>query len=754
MNVSAHLIETILSRWSDRTLIESPDSSLSFSRFFQKASLLSEKLETEPGDRVFLKSKDQVSLMVALWALWMRKSIAVPVNPSFPENRIWSLMSSCGSRFILVSEDDFQEVPSEIKVSLPDSIPEKQTGIQKNTFRTVHPYQAAAIIFTSGSSGKPKGAVLSLANFCYSALGANQQMSLVPGDRWLLSLPLFHVGGLGILFRCLLSGATVVIPDSNQNWQNQLHQLAITHLSVVPTQLFRMMENDEEQFLKSMKMILLGGAAQSHGLIERAQRFGLPLRTSYGSTEMCSQVATSQPKKIQDTWTACGKVLPYREVKLAEDGEILVRGQSRFLGYLENDKGSNQSKALTLNQPFDDEGWFASGDLGEWIENPGEEPLLKMTGRKDSMFISGGENIQPQEIEERLSEIPGIEQSIVVPVQDPEFGNRPVAFLKINTSQDSPAKENLNEVSLIRLLKRTLAPFQIPDLFLPLDLNNNQLKPQRKELCLQAQPVFDEWRKIKPLRHWLREKQTGWKKILTLDGFQVFKVIRLEEKKASFLFVCANSRQEIMEKISGDFFKNFGPEIWKEMRFSNPEEAGKETFQIIRMLEDDLEDGKILVLRDMDQALTEEIDKASLQNDFTVYPWEIVNTSGKIAVREKTYEYGFCAPEFSTIPEIDFEQAVFQSGVWLPEWERFYLIRCLYSSTNQKNRFLGWKVQLLKDIGNGKELSHPIWAMNEIEEEVLETVLMDKRIFSKEDLEQANTPAIDRLRRKNFVKQR
>ena len=370
------------------------------------------------------------------------------------------------------------------------------------------------------------------------------------------------------------------------------------------------------------------------------------------------------------------------------------------------------------------------------------------------MFISGGENIQPQEIEERLSEIPGIEQSIVVPVQDPEFGNRPVAFLKISTSQDSPAKEDLNEASLIRLLKRTLAPFQIPDLFLPLDLNNNQLKPQRKELCLQAQPVFDAWRKIKPLRHWLREKQTGWKKILTLDGFQVFKVIRLEEEKASFLFVCANSRQEIMEKISGDFFKNFGPEIWKEMRFSNPEEAGKETFQIIRMLEDDLEDGKILVLRDMDQALTEEIDKASLQNDFTVYPWEIVNTSGKIAVREKKYEYGFCAPEFYPIPETEIEQAVFQSGVWLPEWERFYLIRCLYSSTNQKNRFLGWKVQLLKDIGNGKELSHPIWAMNEIEEEVLETVLMDKRIFSKEDLEQANTPAKDRLRRKNFVKQR
>ena len=92
---------------------------------------------------------------------------------------------------------------------------------------------------------------------------------------------------------------------------NQLHQLAITHLSVVPTQLFRMMENDEGQFLKSMKMILLGGAAQSHGLIERAQRLGA-LKNQLWINEMCSQVATSQPKKIQDTWTACGKVLPYR----------------------------------------------------------------------------------------------------------------------------------------------------------------------------------------------------------------------------------------------------------------------------------------------------------------------------------------------------------------------------------------------------------------------------------------------------------
>ena len=95
------------------------------------------------------------------------------------------------------------------------------------------------------------------------------------------------------------------------------------------------------------------------------------LKNQLWINEMCSQVATSQPKKIQDTWTACGKVLPYREVKRQRMVKSWSGVNQRFLGYLENDKGSNQSKALKLNQPFDDEGWFASGDLGEWIENPG-----------------------------------------------------------------------------------------------------------------------------------------------------------------------------------------------------------------------------------------------------------------------------------------------------------------------------------------------------------------------------------------------
>ena len=750
MEVSEELIETVLNQWSDRVLIKTTDSSLSYSEFFKTAASFLEILDTEPGERVFLCSNDQFFLISALWALWMRKSVAVPVNPSLPKERVWPLMKGCGSRLLLTSKERFQEVPHEIRVMEPDPLQNVVSSKIPFDFKILQPQEPASIIFTSGSTGLPKGAVLSLANFCFSALGANQQMKLIPGDRWLLSIPLFHVGGLGVMFRCLLSGATMVIPASKQSWEDQLRQHSITHLSLVPTQLQRMIDQENVFLLKPLKLILLGGAAQSSQLIGRAQSLGLRLMTSYGSTEMSSQVATARPKRIHQTWTACGGVLPYREVRLAEDGEIMVRGQTRFLGYLEIEPDSSDSGELKLKKPFDAEGWFASGDLGQWIGNPGSEPLLKMKGRKDSMFISGGENIHPQEIEERLMEFPGILQAIVVPVQDLEYGQRPVAFLKFNETDDPSSVPFLDEASLIWDLRQILAPFQIPDLFLPLVLQENQLKPARSELSLEAQPVYDEWKKIKPLRQWLRERPPGWKKILTLRNKQVFKIIRLEGGKRSFLYVCANSRQEIMEKLTGDFNKLFDAKDWTEIRNSTHEQSDEEAYQIIRILADDLDKGRITVLTNLDHANSEEFDPSPLSSLFSMFPWEIKNILGLVCVEGNTFEYGFCAPELFPMPKTGFGQAVFQSGVWIPEWQRLYLLRCLFSIKNQKKQFLGWKVQSLKNLKKSKDFEHPIWEMNNLEEAVLEAIMMKHRIFSKDELEKANTPAKDRLRREKF----
>jgi O-succinylbenzoic acid--CoA ligase len=135
--------------------------------------------------------------------------------------------------------------------------------------------------------------------------------------------------------------------------------------------------------------------------------------------------------------------LPEREVSISQGGEILVRGATLFAGYVEDG---------TPDRPVDSDGWFHTGDLGELDENG----FLRVLGRKDNMFVSGGENIQPEEIEEALSALSGVEAAVVVPVDDPEFGQRPVAFVRM---------EGEKTVDLAPGLEKILPRFKIPVAF-------------------------------------------------------------------------------------------------------------------------------------------------------------------------------------------------------------------------------------------------------------------------------------------------
>lgn len=257
------------------------------------------------------------------------------------------------------------------------------------------------LLFTSGSTGSPKIARLSLPNLLANASGAIPALDLKPGDQWRLTLPLYHVGGIGIMLRCILARATIVLDDSPN----------ITHLSYVPTHLYR-----ATPIYKHLRCLLLGGAPIS------SYPKHLPVCTTYGLTEMASMV------------TLNGKVLPHREVRLAEDGEILVRGPCLFQGYLGE------------TPPLE---WFPTKDLGR-IENG----KLEIIGRKDWMFISGGENIQPEEIEREILTLPDILEAVVLPIDDPEFGKRPVAVVRSLSSFD------LKQLQLH--LSKRLPKFKIP----------------------------------------------------------------------------------------------------------------------------------------------------------------------------------------------------------------------------------------------------------------------------------------------------
>ncbi len=333
---------------------------------------------------------------------------------------------------------------------------------------TTKPPQGApsgVVIFTSGTTQVPKAALLSCENLYYNALGSNERLPFQPGDRWLLSLPLYHVGGLGILFRALLNGGTIAVPAVDMNLSDAINQFQPTHLSLVPTQLYRLLE--QHQKLKqttSATTALLGGAPLSPQLAERAIDAGLILYASYGLTEMGSQICTKRITKVKDS-VGCGSPLNYRQLRIANTGEILVKGETRFQGYIDDN---------SLRLPVDTEGWFATGDIG-YMDEHGS---LHVTGRKDNMFISGGENIHPEEIESALLNIEGVREAIVVPITDPEFGSRPVAFV---LCEGVPP---FNEVSIRKKLDETSLPkFKFPTRFFdwPKEIPVDQMKLNRKQ---------------------------------------------------------------------------------------------------------------------------------------------------------------------------------------------------------------------------------------------------------------------------------
>jgi O-succinylbenzoic acid--CoA ligase len=281
-------------------------------------------------------------------------------------------------------------------------------------------------------------------NHYFSALGSNANIALEPQDRWLHSLPLYHVGGVSIVFRCLLAGASVALPEPVAPLGEAIARRGATHLSLVSTQLLRLLT--EEGFDPSgLKAILLGGGPTPDYLLEEALARELPVHTSYGLTEMASQVTATPPGASREELRTSGRPLPHRELTISDDGEILVRGETLFAGYLEG-------QAVDL--PIDADGWFHTKDLGELDA----EDYLRVRGRKDNLFISGGENVQPEEIEEALCLLEGVEEAVVVPVPDPEFGLRPAAFVR-TTGGVVEAK------NLAQALEPVLARFKIPVAF-------------------------------------------------------------------------------------------------------------------------------------------------------------------------------------------------------------------------------------------------------------------------------------------------
>lgn len=396
----------------------------------------------EPGARVALQLGNSWQAPVILHGCWRAGAVACPLDVRLPRAAASERIRLVAASHCVVAGD--ASAPDGVACLAADDLLAEGDGKDaSNRPPPEDPGALATILFTSGSSGRPKAVAHTLAAHRWSALGANANAPLAPGDRWLLALPLCHVGGLGILFRCAQAGAAVAILRPGESIGDAVARLGITHVSLVPTLLHRLLDgNDPAGVLSRLKVMLLGGGPASPALIAEALRRGWPVRASYGLTEMASQVCAMPAGASAARPGASGRLLANRELRIAGDGEILVRGPTLFRGYLEG---------AALDLPTDAEGWFATGDLGA-LDDDG---YLTVSGRRDRLFISGGENIQPEEIESRLAALPGVVEAVVVPRPDAEFGARPVAFLRWSCAP-------LPEAELRDRLGHDLPRFKIP----------------------------------------------------------------------------------------------------------------------------------------------------------------------------------------------------------------------------------------------------------------------------------------------------
>ena len=316
--------------------------------------------------------------------------------------------------------------------------------------------ETCAVVYSSGTTGAPKGALLSHGAFLWSAIGASFHQGAVPGDRWLACLPLFHVGGLAILYRSALTGAAVTLHErfDPARVAAELDRGGVTLVSLVATMLERLLDaRGDRPAPPALRCVLVGGGPAPSHLLRRARALGFPIATTYGLTEAASQVATLPLERARSEVDAVGRPLFCTELRVVspdgvslpdgEPGEIVVRGPTLMTGYLR--RPEETARALRG-------GWLHTGDVGV-IEANGD---LQVLDRRSDLIVSGGENVYPAEVEAALREHPAVRDAAVAAEPDPAFGARVAAWVVLRPETRASADE------LASFCRERIAGYKIP----------------------------------------------------------------------------------------------------------------------------------------------------------------------------------------------------------------------------------------------------------------------------------------------------
>jgi O-succinylbenzoic acid--CoA ligase len=337
-----------------------------------------------------------------------------------------------------------------------DLLPEKKVELRSQ----IDLGMTQAIIYTSGTTGHPKGAIITYGMQWWNAIGSALNLGLQAEDHWLACLPLFHIGGLSILWRSAIYGISVTLYErfDAEEIDHELQSGSITIISVVAVMVQRLLavrdaHNPKSGYPAAVRCMLLGGGPIPATLIEDCVQRQLPIVQTYGMTESCSQAVTVSPKDIVRKPGSAGFPLAPVQMEIRKEdgilaeigieGEIWLRGPTITPGYA--------GKQNHHNSHLKDR-WFATGDIG-YIDSDG---YLYVLDRRADLIISGGENIYPAEIESVLLTHPSIAEAGVRGGQDEQWGQVPIAFVRLKENAQATPGE------LIAFASQHLANYKVP----------------------------------------------------------------------------------------------------------------------------------------------------------------------------------------------------------------------------------------------------------------------------------------------------
>lgn len=422
------------------------------------SSLVSDKINKK--DYVGLYLDNSSEFVISVLALWELGAVPVPLNILAQTDELKKLVSFAGIKSIITVKrnNDLSQAIKTVNWIELDTNFYKNYSLDKTEKKIQNPFYSlgvddeAVVIFTSGSSGDPKGVVHTFHSLLSSIKNSTEVLNQTTDDRWLASLPFYHIGGFQIICRALYSGAGIIIPRSIQakHLAEAITEFKPSHASFVSTQLKRLLDSNVKPN-KELRCSLIGGGFIDKELLLRAKEHGWHPIKVYGSSETASFVCALKENVVESKGDSAGKPIGSNLIKIIDEdgfesglknqGEILIISESLFHYYLNNET-ETKNRLKQKN--------YLSGDIG-YLDDEG---YLYVTGRKNDIIVTGGKNVDPLEVENAILKYPGINQASVFPMDDTEWGEivcaAIVASVKIYTSD------------LINFLKKELSSYKVP----------------------------------------------------------------------------------------------------------------------------------------------------------------------------------------------------------------------------------------------------------------------------------------------------